>query len=266
MHEEEPLQSLGLSQSAKPTEPTVRVADDLQFQKAEFTATADADSRCALCRSAIGDVYYHLGGSKICKVCAGQKQATLEPVRGRVFGKSVLYGLGAAVAGSALYGIVLLATGAEFALLSILVGIMVGKAMMHGSGGRGGRKLQIVAVLLTYGSITTGYVPSILKGLREKPLKTEASNKAASPARVRTEAFVKTPIGKVVAVAVFLAVVVGLSLIFPFLMITQGFSGILGVAILFFGLQRAWIKTKADGRILMGPYPATDLTPSAASA
>jgi hypothetical protein len=49
-------------------------------------------------------------------------------------------------------------------------------------------------------------------------------------------------------------------------MITQGFSGILGIAILFFGLQRAWIKTKADGRILMGPYPATDLTPSAASA
>src|SRR5205807_674052 len=116
MHEDEPLQSLGLSQPVKPPEPTVRIADDLQFQKAEFT------------------------------------------------------------------------------LLSILVGIMVGKAMMHGSGGRGGRKLQIVAVLLTYGSITTGYVPSILKGLREKPLKTEASNasnKVASPARVRTEAFVK---------------------------------------------------------------------------
>jgi hypothetical protein len=160
----------------------------------------------------------------------------------------------------------MLATGAEFALLSILVGIMVGKAMMHGSGGRGGRKLQAVAVLLTYGSITTGYVPSIVKGLYQQQLKTEASTQAASPARVRTEASVNTPIGKVAAVVVFLAFVVGLALVSPFLMITQGFCGILGIAILFFGLQRAWIKTKADDRTLMGPYPATDLTPSTASA
>jgi hypothetical protein len=240
------------------------IADELQFQRAEFTA--DADSRCALCGAGIGDIYYHLGGSRICKVCAGQKQANLEPMRGRVFGKSVLYGLGAAVAGSALYGIVLLATGAEFALLSILVGIMVGKAMIHGSGGRGGRKLQIVAVLLTYGSITTGYVPSIMKGLYQKPLKMETSSKAASPALIRTEAFVKTPAGKVVAVAAFLAFTVGLALITPFLTITQGFSGILGIAIIFFGLRQAWQKTKGDARILKGPYPATDLTPSAASA
>ena len=171
MHEQEPLQSLGLSESVKLPDPTAPVADDLQFQKAEFTAAADAASRCALCGSGIGDVYYHLGGSKICKVCAGHTQTAQEAVRGRVFGKSVLYGLGAAVVGSALYGIVLLATGAEFALLSILVGIMVGKAMMHGSGGRGGRTLQIVAVLLTYASITTGYVPTILKSLRDKPMK-----------------------------------------------------------------------------------------------
>src|SRR5205809_558776 len=148
--------------------------DKLQFQTAEYAA-ADASPRCALCKAEIGDTYHHLNGSAICKVCAGQRQAVLGPASGRVFGKSVLYGLGAALAGSALYGIVLLATGAEFALLSILIGIMVGKAMMHASGGRGGRKFQIVAVLLTYGSITTGYVPSIIKELYQKPLKTDAS-------------------------------------------------------------------------------------------
>jgi hypothetical protein len=241
------------------------IAAELQFQKAEFTA--DADSRCALCGAGIGDIYYHLGGSRICKVCAGQKQANLEPVRGRVFGKSVLYGLGAAVAGSALYGIVLLATGAEFALLSILVGIMVGKAMIHGSGGRGGRKLQIVAVLLTYGSITTGYVPTILKELYQKPLKTEAFKKPVPTERNKAMiAFVNKPIGKVVAGVVFLGFIVGLALVAPLLTITQGFSGILGIAIIFFGLRQAWQKTKSDDRILKGPYPATDLTPSAASA
>jgi hypothetical protein len=264
MHEEEPLQTLGLSQPAKPPEQTGLVADDLQFQKAEFNSAPAF--RCTLCQAGIGDIYYHLGGSRICKVCAAQKQATQEPVGGRVFGKSVLYGLGAAIAGSALYGVVLLATGAEFALLSILVGILVGKAMMHGSGGRGGRKFQIVAVVLTYGSITTGYVPSIVKGLYQEQLKTEASTKAASRSGVRTETFVKTPIGKVAAIVVFLAFIVGLALVSPFLMITQGFSGILGIAILFFGLQRAWIKTKADDRVLMGPYPSTDLTLSPANA
>jgi hypothetical protein len=77
---------------------------------------------------------------------------------------------------------------------------------------------------------------------------------------------VKTPLGKLVAAVVFLAFIVGLALVSPFLMITQGFSGILGIVILFFGLQRAWIKTRGDDRILMGPYPSTALTPSAASA
>src|SRR5882724_4666958 len=237
--------------------------DNLQFQTAEY---ADATPRCALCKAEICDSYFHLNGSVICKVCAGQRKCDLEPPSVRVFGKSVLYGLGAAVAGTALYGIVLLATGAEFALLSILIGIMVGKAMMRGSGGRGGRKFQIAAVLLTYGSITTGFVPSILKGLYQKPLKTEASSKPASPARARTEAFVKTPIGKVVAVVVFLAFIVGLALTSPFLTITQGFSGIIGIAILFFGLQRAWHATGGDHSVLMGPYPSADLTPRIAGA
>jgi len=155
-----------------------------------------------------------------------------------------------------MYGIVLLATGAEFALLSILVGIMVGKAMIKGSGGRGGRKLQIIAVLLTYGSITTGYVPTILKAMRQKQLKAEASHQAAAPAKARTEAFVPTPTGKVTAVAVFLAFMVGFALVTPLLMVTQGFSGILGILIIFFGLQRAWIGTRGEPRLLMGPYPA----------
>src|SRR5947209_3846530 len=156
-------------------------ADDIQFQTAEFAAPAIPT--CALCRAEIAGSYYHLNGSVICTVCAGQKRASLEPPRGRVFLKSLLYGLGAALAGSALYAIVLLATGAEFALLSILVGVMVGKAMLKGSGGRGGRKLHIAAVLLTYGSITTGYVPAIVKEMLQHSQKSAAQKQGtAQPA------------------------------------------------------------------------------------
>src|SRR5258708_11741731 len=129
--------------------------EKLQFHTAEYAA-ADASPRCGLCKAEIGDTYYHLNGSAICKVCAVQRQANPEPPAGRAFGKSVLYGLGAALAGSALYGIVLLATGAEFALLSILIGIMVGKAMMHGSGGRGGPEVQNAALRPPHSSIQMG--------------------------------------------------------------------------------------------------------------
>ncbi len=222
-------------------------ADSLQFQTAEYAAS-DPGPHCLLCKAAIGDTYYHLNGNVICKICAAQRQAVMEPAGGRVFGKSVLYGLGAALAGSALYGIVMLATGAEFALLSILIGIMVGKAMMHGSGGRGGRKFQIVAVLLTYGSITVGYLPAVVKGMYEKRQETETS----------APAIARKPVSAgraVLALVAFIVLMLGLALAAPFLMLTTGFSGILSIAIIFFGLQRAWHKTAGDSSVLMGPYP-----------
>src|SRR5262249_19204178 len=70
--------------------------DALQFETAEFALPELP--RCVLCRAEIGDTYYHLDGSVICKVCAGHRQAMQEPLGGRLFGKSVLYGLGAALA------------------------------------------------------------------------------------------------------------------------------------------------------------------------
>src|SRR6266849_8933326 len=250
MPEENPPESPGLSPAA----------DALQFQTAEF-APAELP-RCVLCRAEIGDTYYHLDGSVICKVCAGHRQTMQEPLRGRLFGKSVLYGLGAALAGSALYGIVLLSTGAEFALLSIVVGIMVGKAMMHASGGRGGRKLQIVAVLLTYFGITAGYIPSIVKGLSDKQSKKEVAGQTLSqaPDKAAPTSFEKRmPFGRaLMGLLIALGFLIGFALVMPFLMLTQGFSGILGIAIIFFGLQQAWHKTKGDHGLLMGPYPAAD--------
>jgi hypothetical protein len=248
MQEGDPIESPSFSPSA----------DALQFQTAEF-APAERP-RCVLCRAEIGDTYYHLDGSVICKVCAGHRQTMQEPLRGRVFGKSVLYGLGAALAGSALYGIVLLSTGAEFALLSILVGIMVGKAMMHGSGGRGGRKLQIVAVLLTYFGITAGYIPSIVKGLSNKQSRKEIAGQTLrrAPDRAAPTPLQKPiPFGRAIAgLLLALGFVIGFALVMPFSMLTQGFSGIFGIAIIFFGLQRAWHKTRGGQGILMGPYPS----------
>ena len=138
----------------------------------------------------------------------------------------------------------------EFALLAILVGIMVGKAMVRGSGGRGSRRLQIAAVLLTYGSITTGYIPTIIKGFQEldqkKGFSAAAQQKQAAPGR-------KVGAGGV-ALGIALLLVIGLAA--PLLSLTEGFSGILGIVIIFFGLRQAWRLTAADPAVLSGPSTA----------
>jgi hypothetical protein len=132
--------------------------------------------------------------------------------------------------------------------------------MMHASGGRGGRKLQMVAVLLTYFGITAGYIPSIVKGLSGKHSKKEVAGQTLPRTPDKTAS---TPLEKrvglgraLVGLVLALAFVIGFALVMPFLMVTQGFSGILGIAIIFFGLQRAWHKTRGEHSILAGPYPS----------
>lgn len=43
------------------------------------------------------------------------------------------------------------------------------------------------------------------------------------------------------------------SMFIPFFALADGISGLLGIAILFFGLQRAWTLTARDQRLLVGP-------------
>ena len=62
----------------------------------------------------------------------------------------ILFGIGGAVVGFALYVTFALATGLIIGWVSVAVGYIVGKAMHMGSRGVGGRRYQVVAVLLTY--------------------------------------------------------------------------------------------------------------------
>src|SRR5258708_34793571 len=208
-------------QSLPPAE--IHPADNLQFQKAEFASTKD----CTICRSAVAGRYYQFNGSVLCEACAERKRLAMEPPTSRMLGKSVLFGFGAALAGSALYGIVMLTTGSEFALLSILVGVIVGKAMMRGSGGRGGRTLQIAALLLTYLHSTMGYLPSMLKGAYQKEgERTEPRKKDGTTAPLETSKVQqpKNPAGSLLGLMILVILLVGLALIFPPLMIGQGIS------------------------------------------
>jgi hypothetical protein len=56
----------------------------------------------------------------------------------------------------AAFGII---TGLVIGYLSLAVGYIVGKAILFGSGGIGGRRYQIAAALLTYVAVSIAAIP-----------------------------------------------------------------------------------------------------------
>jgi hypothetical protein len=137
----------------------------------------------------------------------------------------------------------------QIGLISILVGYMVGKAVRKGSGGRGGRAQQILAVALTYFAITTSYIPPFLQEMASSP-RQHARTQAGTTNPVPTAAPAALSVG--VAIVLLLAIVAAA----PFLALSHG-TGFLTLLIIFFGLSQAW-KLTAKARIsIVGPYQLT---------
>lgn len=86
------------------------------------------------------------------------------------FLRAFLFGASAAVLGLVLYTTFGILVGVVAAYLSLGVGYLVGKAMMMGSRGVGGRRYQVMAVLLTYAAVTLSAVPiSVGYQIRHEP-------------------------------------------------------------------------------------------------
>lgn len=222
--------------------------DSLQFQKLEL---ADSRPKCISCKSPIENLYYHFGGQTICPTCANIARASQERPGNAAIMRGFLYGLGAAAACSVGYAAITVATNMQFALIAILAGYLVGRAIRIGSRGLGGRRCQILAVLLTYLAITISYVPLVIKELKEQQTRTDAPQSYTSPQP-------PAPKVTVASFAVALAVVSAISIASPFFGLANGVSGIIGIFILFVGLAQAWKQTKRDERLLLGPYEMTE--------
>src|SRR5262249_20678903 len=125
MREPDPLLSLGLSPKTSPAPAGAPASAnaELQFHTAEY-AGSDNLPKCGMCRVAMADSYFRVADKQVCKACTAVLRARMAPVTGLDFGKCLLYGAGAALAGAVIYGIVLLAIG-QLALVSIMIGIMV---------------------------------------------------------------------------------------------------------------------------------------------
>src|SRR6201999_3982868 len=137
-----------------------------QFATAEYAPNA-SNLSCAACRRPIIGPYYQINGAPACAECAKKIQAQAPQDSHAAFSRALLFGIGGALLGFALYVFFALATGLVIGWVSLAVGFIVGKAMHLGSRGVGGRRYQLVAVLLTYLPVSLSAVAIAIHQMRE---------------------------------------------------------------------------------------------------
>lgn len=241
--------------------------DDLQFDSAEAAGAKPSGPVCALCQKPITTYYFEAGGQVVCSQCKRQVEASnVSGVAASGFFRATLFGFGGAIAGAAVYYGVLAATGYEIGLIAILVGFMVGYAVRLGAGGHGGRRYQIMALMLTYFAIGSTYVPLVMREMSNPPadsILAAAAQDSIAPASARdrpaaqgdvasdTAAVTATRISPVLAI-------VGLALLaaaMPILVVISDFpSSLISALIIGFALHQAW---RMNGRVSItftGPF------------
>lgn len=229
--------------------------DSLTFDRVVTTADA-ADSpaatsvTCAVCHSTIDTEYYDVNGSAFCDACRQQVEAAAATPRGVWrFLRAAAFGVGAALAGAAIYYAVIAITGYEIGLVAILIGYMVGYAVRKGARG-GSLRYQILAVTLTYGAVGLAYTPMAIEAaLKESP----ASEAATAPAAADAEQSAATP-PSAGEFLIALAFVAGMILILPVLVATSNVMGLISALIIFFGMHQAWKMTGTPVLHVQGPY------------
>ena len=122
-------------------------------------------------------------------------------------------------------------TGWVIGHLPLAVGYLIGRAMMKGSGGLGGRRYQIAAVLLTYAAVSLAAIPvAINQFSKEKKAATTAAQPAPSDAGTGEQP-AQAPKHKVSPWVALLYLGV-LRLASPFLELQDPLHGLIGLVIL----------------------------------
>jgi hypothetical protein len=234
-----------------------------QFGTAEYLGTTGSD-RCHFCQEPIAGGYYRLNGAMACHACAESVRRELPVENHSDYMRALMFGIGAAVAGMIAYAAFEIMTGIIIGYLSLAVGWMVGKAMMKGSNGHGGRRYQITAALLTYAAVSMAAVPVIIHYAREhnpkvsqqqqlsdenQQLEKEFGRKPESQSPAKTAApKAKMNPGK----ALLMLAAIGLAS--PFLELANPFHGLIGLFILSIGIRIAWQTTQSVAPTIDGPF------------
>jgi hypothetical protein len=193
-----------------------------QFGTAEYLGKPGGD-HCQFCHQPIGTSYYRVNAAMACPGCAQKAKLELDRDTTGAFGKSLLFGFGAAVLGLILYSVFMIASGISIGYATLAVGWIVGKAMAKGSGGVTGRRYQVSAAILTYLASTLARVPVWI--------------------HYRPE------------LISYLPTIIPRALIFPFTRFADNpVGGVLGLVILFVGLSIAVKLTAQKPLIVDGPF------------
>ncbi len=239
-------------------------ADVPQFSTAEY-AHIPGTERCRVCGYPATGEYFRINGQMACAKCAAQARDGQPRNSHAAFLRALLLGAAAAVVGLILYASFTILTDLYIGFIALGVGWLVGKAMMKGSNGMGGKRYQVAAVLLTYFAISVAEIPiwiaSSLKHRTPHPAQIQTADSAtdaASPGDNTTDqaaapspAKTKPTLLKTVVQLLFIG------LASPFLQLRDPVHGLIGLVILFVGLRIAYSMTAAKALEVEGPYPMT---------
>jgi len=203
------------------------MSDTPQFSTAEYLPPQI--ERCGLCGTPLASEYYRVHGRTACAGCASAAQNGQENgQKNTAFTRALLFGIGAAAVGLVGYAAFTIATNFYIGYVALGVGYIVARAMKFGSGGRGGRPFQIVAVILTYLAIALAEIPIALWEVRAH-----------------------LPSGRMLAVAIRL---LPIGLTSPIREMRDPIHGLINLVILYVGLQIAWRGTAAPRVTVEGPF------------
>lgn len=218
-----------------------------------FDTPAAPDTACGFCRRPLDHTYYTVNGRVTCPACLDAVSRHLRQPTG-LAGVATAIGLGSAagMAGALVWWAIRRFASLEIGIIAIAIGHLVGLGVRKGSGGRGGRGYQVLAVALTYIWITANYVPDIVLLLMSSPPAITATADDAGGAGDVPPSTAEGPSARGAGRTLLaFAMLFGIAMAAPFL---QGTSNILGILIISFGLWQAWkLNTPATADIA-GPY------------
>ncbi len=193
-----------------------------------------------------------------CESCVQQLGQQLPKDSHAAYVRGILFGVGAAIVGMVLYAGFTIVTGFYIGYVSLAVGWLVGKAIMLGSKGIGGRRYQIAAVVLTYAAVSLAAVPIAISyfiktknespGIHSKQQQPSTDSQSSQP-NAEPDSAPKPSLGAALLQLLFLG------LASPFLELQDPFHGIIGLVILMVGIRIAWkITVGTQNADIQGPY------------
>jgi len=248
-----------------------------QFSTAEYQTQAGVEA-CKSCKQPLTGRYFRINGSVACERCTEQLKAQLPKDTHSAFVRGLVFGIGGAILGLVLYSGFGIITGIVIGYASLAVGFIVGKAIRFGSGGIGGRRYQIAAVLLTYAAVSMSAIPmSISQSLKDKKIQPppRASQPASAPSATSSDETAQSadtastssapastdPQANKMSLGVAVVGLAILGLASPFLELTSPVSGLIGLVILFVGIRIAWQLTAGPKVDILGPFTAGAVSP-----